>query len=194
MRNNVIRHNLFHDLPPNVSGVRLDIGVSGTHIVGNVFLGVRKAAMILGGRDNTVDNNMFINCKPGVYFDAPLLTWGKGYLLSFRARLYDIKHREPLLSERYPRLARILDDMPAVPKGNRIRRNISFGGVWFQFGTPEAEKHLIDSGDNLVGIDPHFLDPQGGNFRLGSETPATEIGFERIPWDMIGPNRTLDSK
>jgi hypothetical protein len=107
-------------------------------------------------------------------------------------RLHETEHREPPWSDRYPQPAEILADGSSVPKGNRIRRDISFRGTWLTFGTPEAAHHIRDRGENVVGVDPHLRDPRRRDFRLEPDSPAAQIGCEGIPWETIGPNRAVD--
>ena len=61
---NVIRDNFFHHTGGVGMGsmaVYLDDCTSGVTITGNIFYRTRRAAFIGGGRDNIVDNNVFIN-------------------------------------------------------------------------------------------------------------------------------------
>jgi hypothetical protein len=141
-RGNMIRYNYFHDLHgPGLHGVMavyLDDWASGTTIFGNVFYKAGRAAMIGGGRNNTIENNMFIACEPSVHIDARGVSWGKYYFdrasEHFRSTLFDrmeaVNYQHPPFSERYPELLSISEDEPALPKYNKIIRNISFNGRW----------------------------------------------------------------
>ena len=75
----MIRYNYFHDITGfegrGCMGVYLDDLFCGTEIFGNVFYKVTPAAMIGGGRDSTIANNMFVDCVPAMHVDARGLGW-----------------------------------------------------------------------------------------------------------------------
>ena len=79
MRGNVVRHNYMHDIQgfrdKGCVGVYLDDQFSSAEIVGNVFYRVTSAAFIGGGRDCTIANNIFVDCKPALHVDARGLNW-----------------------------------------------------------------------------------------------------------------------
>lgn len=141
-RGNIIRHNYFHHLEgPGLHGVMavyLDDWSSGTTIYGNVFYQSGRSAFVGGGRNNTIENNLFIACAPSVHVDARGLGWGSFYFdresEHFQSTLFDrmddMNFRNSPFSEKYPELLTLYEDEPAVPKYNRIIRNVSFGGRW----------------------------------------------------------------
>ena len=67
MRGNVFRYNYMHDVQgfenKGCVGIYLDDMFSSCRIEGNVFQRVTRAAMIGGGRDNAIVNNIFIDCS-----------------------------------------------------------------------------------------------------------------------------------
>ena len=160
-RGNVIRHNYFHHLEgPGLHGVMavyLDDWASGTTIYGNVFYQSGRSAFVGGGRNNTIENNLFVACEPSVHVDARGLGWASYYFdrenENFRRTLFDrmdsMNFRTPPFSEVYPELLSLYEDEPAVPKYNRIIRNVSFGGRWLDlqngldFETVTVENNLI---------------------------------------------------
>lgn len=180
-RGNVIRHNYFHHLlGPGLHGVMaayLDDWGSGFTIYGNVFYKAGRAAFIGGGRNNTVENNIFVECAPSVHVDARGLGWA-GYYFDgtfpwLFERMDDMNFREPPYSTRYPELLELYADEPRVPKGNKIVRNVSYGGRWmdvydfgaFDFSVVTIKDNLI--ADSLIlrrrakgekGWDPYYLD------------------------------------
>ncbi|MDZ7619210.1 MAG: right-handed parallel beta-helix repeat-containing protein, partial [Patescibacteria group bacterium] len=83
MRGNVIRHNYLHHISgfrnKGCVGVYLDDMFSSADIIGNVFHKVTRAAMIGGGRDCRVENNIFVDCTPAVHVDARALGWAHGH-------------------------------------------------------------------------------------------------------------------
>jgi len=99
-------------------------------------------------------------------------------------RLKAVPYKTPPWSKRYPQLVNILDDSPGEPRGNIVRRNISFGGKWLD--VENVAIPLIKFEDNLVDKDPHFVNIEQQDFRLRSDSPAFDLGFQQIPIEKIG--------
>lgn len=129
----VFRYNWFHDIgsrydwPCGQAGIRLDDAISGIAIYGNVFQRCSNklfgAVQIHGGKDNVLENNVFLDCHVAVSFSG----WGKARWEQFLAspRVVQQLTREvdiskPPYSTRYPELARLADN----PDVNRLRRNL----------------------------------------------------------------------
>lgn len=190
-----VRYNFFHDIAgPGLYGamaVYLDDSASGFEIRGNLFVRAGRAAFIGGGRDNIVENNVFIECQPSVHVDARGLGWMRDHVEpggTLPARLAAVPYRDPPWSERYPQLLELLDDDPGAPKGNVIRRNISVGGTWSEI-EPKA-RSLVKLADNFTDGDPQFVDAASGDYNLKDNSPAWALGFERIPFARIGLENT----
>ena len=199
-RGNAVRHNFFHDLGifgyghHGVRAVYLDDCASGTTIFGNVFLRCTRAVLIGGGRDNRVENNLFVHCEPAVQLDARgrCLTeqWRNMVYGTMRPRLDEMRHREPPYADRYPQLA----DLDAVyqagggfePTGNVIVNNLCYGGRWL-LTLRDVDPRLLPDDDNLIGVDPGFADEPNDDLRLPTGSPAYEAGMQSIPFDRIGP-------
>ena len=179
-RGNVIRHNYFHDLKGpglhGVMGVYLDDWASGFHVHGNLFYRAGRATLIGGGRDNVVENNVYIECSPSVHVDARGLGWAKYYFDGTHPVLFttmeDMHIASPPYSERYPELRSYLEGNPAIPRDNRITQNISWGGRWLDVYDYNAfDLSVLTIRDNLVadsivlrrrapglpGWDPYYL-------------------------------------
>ncbi len=137
-RGNEIRYNYFHHMHgPGLHGVNavyLDDFSSGTLVYGNLFYKVDRGAFIGGGRDNTIENNIFVDCFPSIHIDARGLGWAGKYFSGEVTTLYDrmdaMNYNQPPYSERYPELLTLYEDAPAVAKGNTIRQNVSYRGRW----------------------------------------------------------------
>lgn len=195
MRGTVIRHNYLHHINGfegrGCVGVYLDDMYCGTQIFGNVFYKVTRAAFIGGGRDCTVENNVFVDCNPAVHVDARALNWaayhGDEWIEEARTKgtVSNIAYNKPPYSDKYPVLVNLMEDEPKAPKGNLIARNISVGGKWDEF--EEAAKPYLTLQDNLIDTDPHFVDPEKLDFRLKASSPALTLGFKPIPVEQIGP-------
>ncbi len=198
-RGNVVRHNFFHHVESASEVYRhgsrtvyLDDAASGTRVVGNVFYkaGSLCAVNIGGGRDNSVVNNVFVDCKNAVLVDARGLGWAKGHIAKGGGwRMYEklagVGHDRPPWSERYPRLARILEEDPAVPKGNVLARNIAVRTNFLALHGPMKREWLTLEA-NLTEGDPGFVAPDRMDFRLRDDSPALALGFGRIPPNEIG--------
>ncbi len=193
MRGNVVRYNYFHDIHgPYTHGamsVYLDDAASGTLIFGNVFYKASRAAFIGGGRDNTVENNIFVECNPAVHIDARCLGWANKYAVKgggwhMYEKLEAVNYNQPPYSLRYPKLATILENDPLVPKGNVIARNVNFGGKWLNL--QGVKREWVTFTDNYTEGNPGFVDPENMNFQLTEDSPVYKIGFKRIPIEKIG--------
>ncbi len=194
MRGNVIRYNYLHDISgfqnKGCVGVYLDDMFASADILSNVFYKVTRAAFIGGGRDCTVANNIFVDCKPALHVDARALGWAHQHADDWMAEAKEkgtisgIAYDKPPYSERYPQLPHILEGEPKAPEGNLIARNICWGGTWDEV-EEKARPYLVFN-DNLVEEDPHFVDAEHLDFRLKDDSPAFALGFKPIPIEKIG--------
>lgn len=209
MRGNTVRYNYFHNIEPHiqranafegVQSVYLDDCASGTTVYGNIFFHAGCAVMIGGGRDNTVDNNLFLDCDPAIHVDARGLSWAKDWFNGkdpiLISRLEAVHYNRPPYSIAYPHLANILQDDPAVPKYNTIVRNICVGGTWIRW-LDGMNDHIVTVQNNLVTTDPGFLDPlapEKRGFELLPRSLALHMGFRPIPFNQIGPKGFTSSR
>ncbi len=179
-RGNVIRYNYFHHLQGaglhGVMGVYLDDWASGFTVTGNVFYKAGRATLIGGGRDNIVENNIYVECTPSIHIDARGIGWGSYYFDGTYPDLFKkmdaMKYSQPPFSTRYPELLTLYKDDPALPKHNIIRNNVSYGGRFmdvydynaFDFSMVTVKGNVI--ADTLVmrrrnpgmpGMDPYYL-------------------------------------
>ncbi len=191
MRGTVIRHNFLHHVSGfegrGCVGVYLDDMFCGTAIYGDVFYEVTRAAFIGGGRDCTVENNIFVDGRPALHIDARAMGWASGSVkTTMPQRLKAMPYQSPLWRKRYPKLVNILDDEPAAPKGNLVARNVSYGGTWD--GVHSQARPYVAFQDNLVDQDPGFVDAAKMSFSLRDDSPVYKQvpGFNKIPFDRIG--------
>ncbi len=186
MRGTKICGNYLHDITGfqggGSVGVYLDDMFSGTEIRGNLFERVTRAAFLGGGRDNRVENNIFLFCEPSLHVDARGLGWASAAVDGcLTDRLNAVPYTSEVWRNRYPELVGILEDDPAAPKGNRIRRNISFGGAWDDEVTPGAAPY-VQFVDNWIDMGPYPPDTEVDVGALQGDSRAVAIGFE--PLDM----------
>ncbi len=203
MRGTVIRNNYLHHISGfrglGCVGVYLDDMFCGTEISGNLFYRVTRAAFIGGGRDCVVKNNLFVDCNPSLHIDDRALGWAHDHTDAWIREGRDkgthkgIHFKQPPYSTRYPKLANILEDEPAAPKGNQVFRNVSYGGRWD--GVYEGARKYQSIENNLVDKDPRLATPDrigegkqpaAVDFTLQVDSPAWEIGFEELPLDCMG--------
>ena len=131
---NTLRYNFIHDLGGgdadhvNTMGFYFDDCDCGDIVEGNVFFRAGRAIMIGGGREHPVVNNLVVECPIGLHIDSRGMTWknwnepNSSWWLEDKAE--KLNYKQPPWSERYPRLARIMDDSPQEPLYNPIRNNI----------------------------------------------------------------------
>ncbi|MBX3179293.1 MAG: right-handed parallel beta-helix repeat-containing protein [Candidatus Hydrogenedentes bacterium] len=194
MRGHVIRYNHLYNIngfrDHGSVGVYLDDMFSSAEIYGNLFRNVYRAAFIGGGRDCTVENNIFINCTKALHIDARALGWAHQHADDWIAEAAEkgtisgIAYKKPPYSERYPKLVNILENEPKAPVGNLVARNIFVGEGWKD--VEDKADPYIEYKDNLADADPMFVDPENGDYRLKPESPARGLGFEEIPFEKIG--------
>ena len=194
MRGTVIRYNYMHHVNGlggrGCVGVYLDDMFCGTLIYGNLFYKVTRAAFIGGGRDCTIENNIFVECPRSIHIDARAMGWAKYHTDKWVEEAKEkethlgIRFKEPPYSERYPQLLTIIEDNPWAPKGNLVARNISIGEKWQDIQNTALP--FVEFEDNLFDEDPHFVDAEHLDFQLKDDSPAYKLGFKRIPIEQIG--------
>jgi len=211
LRGNVFRHNYLHHLYGRPGGpcrgIYLDDLLSGAVVYGNVFWQVTYAVFIGGGRDNLIENNLFVDSPHPLHVDGRALGWSQPHAdgrikeATEKGTIAGIKFNVPPYSERYPKLLTLLDDDPKWPKGNVWQRNIFWAGdktnlTRYFKGGPVPETwwtHLeakiaevVTVRDNLVDTDPKLQDASHGDFRLAPDSPAILMGFKPLPLAQIG--------
>ncbi|MEI8288870.1 MAG: LamG-like jellyroll fold domain-containing protein [Verrucomicrobiota bacterium] len=119
------------------SAIRFDDVISGMVVYGNVFIrsanGHFGAIQINGGRDNVIDNNLFIDCKLGI--SGGYRKNHKHWADTEQGHKKDA-YRTPLYHQRYPDMANMLDG-----KG----RNFASRMALIDSGTPIVQKAFFDS-------------------------------------------------
>lgn len=187
MRGNLIRYNYLHHISgfegKGCVGIYLDDSFSSATLYGNVFFDVTAAAFIGGGRDNVVDNNLFVACNPALHIDARGMGWSYASITNDMPRsLRAMPYTNALWKARYPSsLQNLLGDEPAAPKGNVISRNYVWGGVWDRI---EAKARPYQTLTNNVIVPGPFAD--GVTFQLRPDAAVWAAGFDPIPFDKIG--------
>ena len=210
-RGNRIRYNYIHEtggVGMGSMGVYMDDCVGGAEVFSNVFYKVHWAMFIGGGRDLSVENNIFVDCDPAVRMDARGLdkspVWHGMVDDTMRKRLTEVPLA--LYRERYPAM-KTLDryygppEGPAItgeefngvpPGGNVIQHNIAVG-KWLELGWHAKSEHA-EVKDNLVDTDPKFFAADKQDFRLRPDSPAFKLGIKPVPVEQIGLRQDADRK
>ncbi len=195
-RGNIIRYNFIHHtggVGMGSMGIYMDDCVSGTEIYGNVLWKLHRAVFLGGGRDFKVENNIFVDCDPAIELDGRGLStapvWHDMVYKTMKQRLEDMNWKQPPYSTRYPELGvleKYYSTNDGVPPGNIIvARNICVGNTLLKT-TWGADKEMVEVRDNITNVDPPFIDPSAGDFRLKDNSPAFKLGFKPIPFQKIG--------
>lgn len=144
-RGNVIRYNIFHDIygfgltnvendggtlvinyesPLWCWGIYLDDCTSGVLVKGNLIYRVPLCGvMIGGGRDNIIENNIFVECIPALHIDD---RWDSFCWDVMDERLEAVKPKEPPYSIRYPEILSLYQDDRRKPANNMFIRNVIY--------------------------------------------------------------------
>lgn len=241
-RGTVIRYNYMHDslgygfengkwVTPHFSwGVYLDDNTGGVDVIGNIVARAYRGLIHLhNGRDNRVENNVFVDGKmQQAEFDGWTNTsrmW-LDHLPTMIAGYNSVKDQAAWKGMRNMDVDPQHAVLPGglIMSGNVFERNILYWSdpaaklfssrnlpldrnrwdknLYWNGGTPmkialggklgewdfEAwRKAGQDSGSMIA--DPLFVDAAKDDYRLRADSPASALGFERIPVEKIGPYR-----
>jgi len=202
----VIRYNKIHDVygfglhespeenvytyqsPHWAWGVYLDDCSSGVHVHGNIFYRVPLSGVkIGGGRDNNIENNIFVDTMPALHIDA---RWDAYPWDLMQERLEAMNPTEPPYSERYPELA-TLDEDPRRPANNRFVGNViaysrdDYRGMWSMAPNPNSAVvyNFTPFDAESTVIDNNLIDSGGYPVRINWRAYGEDGGQETIRWD-----------
>lgn len=181
----VIRYNHWSDIlggtRHGAAGVRLDDMISGVTIFGNVFerCGSRAfgGVQIHGGKDNLVENNVFVDCFAAVSFSP----WGEKRWLEqldspvIRKKIYeDVDILSDLYQSKYPELKNIRKNADV----NTVKNNLVIGcrNLFYH----DNGKQIMENNNVLKKEEKNieeFLTP----------AVLTQYGLQAIPFNAIGP-------
>lgn len=200
-RGNLVRWNYIHHVANNrghgSQAIYLDDCDSGDLVVGNiVFGGAGRGVLLGGGRDNTIQGNLFFFLPKGIHVDArgPRgITLDKPGSWNLKAKCENVGYLSPLWRQRYPKLARVLDEQPLLPLGNVMRDNIFIACDKPWALSKDVDQQWLSRENNAVwpASDFPFLPASADAGTLDLAT-LPEIwkklpGFEPIPYEKIGP-------
>ncbi|HML73593.1 MAG TPA: right-handed parallel beta-helix repeat-containing protein [Anaerohalosphaeraceae bacterium] len=188
----VIRFNRWSDISGGTrhgaAGVRLDDMISGVLIHGNIFerCGTRDfgGVQIHGGKDNTVENNLFYHCHAAVSFSS----WGEKRWLehlespAIQKKIYeDVDIRSELYQNKYPELKNIRLNADA----NIIKNNLLV----------DCKQDFLRRNDKQVVENNPGIQAEGKTLEQIAETEVLKkYGLQPIPVAQIGikANRWLE--
>ena len=217
-RGSIIRHNYIHDTggycmvrpgvwkyPHYCWGVYLDDYTSGVHVYGNLIVrAFRAGVMIHGGQDNVVENNIIVDSELNQIEYAPIdsLTSGRTpghpdtgeWLMTGTRCLRNIcvtRHEKAgwLRGKKWKQVVAESDHnvlwhtggQPIAVNLKGVARDESWA-AWRKLG---FDAHLLVA-------DPMFVDPERGDYRLRTGSPALKLGFKPIPFRKIGLYKSPD--
>lgn len=199
MRGNRVRFNFIHHLVDSwggeaVKGVYLDDLFSSAEVFGNVFFRTARAILFGGGRDNSFENNLLLEClTSAIFVDERGIGWYRGNIAGHNMPgLREVPYRGEPWRSRYPELAGILEDDPELPKGNRVRNNVIGGRAANIIGETVARHGSVEN--NILFADPGEIgaaDYRRMDFALRPDSPVFRKlpGFKPIPFGRIGLRR-----
>ena len=132
---------------------------------------------IHGGKENRIENNVFVDCMAAISFSP----WGEALWKQFVAAALDSPEIDKTLYlARYPQLATLAEGHDV----NTVTRNLAYRCAEFL----RRDRGYTKATDNLTtDDDPGFADAARGVFRIERESAALkQIGFQAIPFDEIG--------
>lgn len=194
-RGSILRYNFWRDTGgPRSHGscaVYFDDGSGGQTVYGNVFLraagGNFGAVFVHGGHNNRVYNNIFVDCKAAMrqvrWNDDRWREWVHGDLWK-QWLTQDVDITQPPYTERYPELKGFFE-FNGEKRTNYAERNVAVRCPMLLDGDWEEKDNFV------TDTDPGFVDAATMNFQLREDSVVFQKipGFERIPFDKIGPQR-----
>ncbi|MCK0157306.1 right-handed parallel beta-helix repeat-containing protein [Cellulophaga sp. F20128] len=193
-KNNHIRRNYIHHMEADMimqAAIRTDGGQTGTFITENLIYKATSQG-ILTKLDNTVENNIVVD----------IIAPPRGYYLSVREGpltgasiqrniFYSLSENDKFIDELPPGKEGSSEDRRgrtlARVKDAKTDYNIYFckadvhkGKEFLQMNQKEG----ID--EHSLAVDPMFVDPENGDFRFKTESPALKLGIVPIDVSKIG--------
>ena len=185
---NIIRYNRWTDINGKdgicgSAGVRLDDMISGVLIYGNVFENcgsvIFGAVQVHGGKENTIENNLFYDCYAAYSFTS----WTKERWLGHfdrpvtQKRLYEeVDINSPLYQQRYP----VLRDINANLNVNTVQNNL----------VVDCNQEIIRDEDRVNRYKNNTtIQADGKSIKdLCNKDVLKQYGLQPIPLNEMGPH------
>ncbi|NLX13901.1 MAG: right-handed parallel beta-helix repeat-containing protein [Phycisphaerales bacterium] len=186
----VFRYNSFHHVGKTgteaavhgQAAIRFDDIISGMLVYGNVFFhssnGYFGAVQIHCGRDNVIDNNIFVDCALGI--SRGWCSDNKFWHMIRAGNAPASFYTNELYLSRYPELAIMMEE----PGINHVWRNVFFRTDRVVTGTIDWFDML---GNGVFEDDPGFVKAEAGDLRLQPDASLfNSVAFRPIPVERIG--------
>ncbi|NJD04335.1 MAG: DNRLRE domain-containing protein [Ruminiclostridium sp.] len=191
-RGNVIRRNYIHDVVGNsggygVNAIYLDDNMSTADITDNIIDNVERGALINGGRDILLSNNIFNNCSIRTV-QMPTFSGGGDLEASLNEVPYTLSH----WAVKYPALKYIMYDDRYLPKYAKIQSNAQTNYAALMSLSSETQTYGTIT-NNSSGAEVAYMDLANKDFRLTPDSTAvTSKGFNNnIDYRNIGTDSTF---
>ena len=174
----------------SISGIYLDDFSSGVDMYGNIFYRTGRGVEIGCGRDNIINNNIFIECNPGVLFgkrgwDGKNIWYYDDLGTAVMNNLHAVPFQNQIWSRKYPALANILNDRFGIPKGNRVLNN--------KYANCDLVKSFPESTDSLLFVSNNKSIEIPSSYKMENDkinylNSFKSNGFDPLPTKNIGTN------
>lgn len=200
-RGSVIEYNLVHmtgrpDRQTHTDAIYLDDFSSGIRVTGNIVSRASKGVHLGGGQDNTVERNLFLNCRWSVLLGSRGIdSFAKGISgLGRQSDLFKRLERDralfagPLWKGRYPRMMSVFDFADARHAHdahfNRITNNVSVFGILQKDNWSSISNTCTVAGNLDLTADPGLVDYAHFDWRLKPGAARDVVGD--LPIDRMG--------
>lgn len=206
----VVRYNRLERIGQgefHPDGIYWDDGHSGQTAYGNLVIGVGKYGFLIGGgRENTAEKNVIVNCGVPIVYDDRYRDglvndgWARAAVNtpegSAWQRLKMVPYREEIWKGKYPRLANILTDFekrddpdfPANPAYSSVQNNIIIDAKG-RLGLIADSVHTYGTVENnqvYTTAEEAGLDTETWQFAEGSPVFNAIPDFVNLPVDQMG--------
>jgi hypothetical protein len=152
---------------------------------------VDHGVQIGGGRDNTVQNNIFVGCtNAAIEADQRGLSWDASLISntnsSFWTKLYAMPFQTPPWSIAYPPLVILPTNNPGAALGNIIQNNISYSNAAWIDWEDNAQANVTVT-NNFASGNPLFVNFSQPQLSFLTNSPVWALGFQPIPLNRFGP-------
>jgi hypothetical protein len=189
-RGNIFRFNRFRSIGKPAVGhavhgqaaIRFDDAISGQLVYGNILYqgsnGNFGAVQMNSGRDNIIDNNLFIANKHAI---SGGWSPGNAHWRETKEGKKAQAYTDELYLKRYPAIASMFDDNG---------RNFFWRNVFWRCGNISRRARHIELFENALladDEDPGFADLAAGDFRLAEDSPVFKrLAFRQLPVAEMG--------
>jgi hypothetical protein len=187
---NVLRSNFVHH-SPNAVSFYLDDGDGGDTIVGNIAYEMQSGPSVCGGHYNTVENNLAVRCKRGLFVDARGVARKYDKESPLFKKLNAVPFMQSPWKEAFPYLQSLPDTDTRLPMGNVVRHNVTAQcekPMKISAKPEEIQASVISENVDLAEKDLLFENESEGNLTLRPDSPIFKESptFQPIPFSDIG--------